>query len=113
MAMDFMAGPAAAGGGGPPPDLAALLGGGGPGGGTPPAEAAAPQEGMPTSEADALDAILQAVEAYMGLPSVDEGERLQMEKVTTIVQQVKAQNQKMEDQVTGASPSLRKALAGA
>lgn len=99
MAMDFLAGagpPAAPPGG---PDLAAALGGGGGG---------ADEE--PLSEVEALDAILMACHDYAAIPTVEESERLEIEKVTTIVQQLKAKNEKMSDSITGANPAMRKAL---
>jgi hypothetical protein len=114
VAMDLIAGAAAPGmvgagpgpggpgpgPGGPPPDLAALLGGATPG--------VDSMEGG--SELDALDDILVACRAYMAIPTVEESERLEMEKVTTIVQGLKAKNEKMADQMSGGSPALRKAL---
>lgn len=106
MAMDLMMGGAPPAGGVPPggggADLGALLGAGG----------QEPQQtSPPSSEVDALDAIMASMEAYLQIPSVDEQERLAIEKCKTAVQQLKAKNQQMVDQVTGASPSLRKALA--
>jgi hypothetical protein len=111
MAMDMIAGRAAPAG--PPPDLAALLGGGPPAG--PPAPVRLPGVDAPAggSELDALDDILAACEAYKAIPTVEESERLEIEKVTTIVQGLKAQNEKMSDEITGGSPALRKALGPA
>lgn len=106
--MDFMAGPPPEGAA-PPMDLMAALGGGAPG--LP--QEAPPEQAGPGSEIEALDAILAAIEAYKGISTVDESERLQAEKMSTIAQQLKAQNEKMTDQVTGASPALRKALGPA
>lgn len=88
------------------PDLASVLG-------------AAPQMGQePPSpgvdggggELDALDQIAMAIDAYIQLPTVEEGERLIAEKMKTMVQQLKAQNEKMSDEITGGNPALRKAL---
>jgi hypothetical protein len=108
---------------GPPPDMGAApgaagldlmsaLGGGAPLPGPPdqgpPADQGPPQ---PASEGDALDAIMAAVDAYVSMPGVDESEKLTMEKITSLVQGIKAANQKSTDSVTGASPQLRKALA--
>jgi hypothetical protein len=108
VAMDFLAGAPA--GAGPPPGgggdpLAALLGPQGP---PPDGRTAGVDPGG--SELDALDDILVACRAYMAIPTVEESERLEMEKVTTIVQKLKAQNEKMADEVTGGSPAIRKAL---
>jgi hypothetical protein len=114
VAMDLIAGAAAPemvgagpgpggpglGPGGPPPDLAALLGGATPG--------VDSQEGG--SELDALEQISIAVDAYMQIPTVEESERLIAERIKTMVQQLKANNEKMSDQMSGGSPALRKAL---
>jgi hypothetical protein len=109
MAMDMMTGGAPpSGGGGGAPDLATALGmGGAPAGG--PTDAATGGGGDP--EVVALDAILAAIDAYIQIPSVDENEKLQAEKMSTIAQQLKAANQKMSDQISGANPALRKALS--
>lgn len=98
-AMDFMSGaPPAAGGGGP--DLASLLG--------PTPGVDNPAEGG--SEVDALDGILMAIDAYIAIPSVSEQERLMAEKMKTMAQQLKAQNEKMADDLSGNTPALRKAV---
>jgi hypothetical protein len=109
---------------GPPPDLAALLGAGGPGAGpTPmPGPEAGPPPGPPGpspgadsanaggSELEALDTILQDIDAYLAIPTVSEGEKLIAEKMSTMAQQLKAQNEKMSDQISGGSPAARKAF---
>jgi hypothetical protein len=105
--MDLLSGPAAPemmgapGGGGS--DLAALLGAGGP---TPGVDN--PAEGG--SEVDALDDILMALDAYIAIPSVTEKERLTIEKCKTYVQQLKADNEKMAEEISGSTPALRKAV---
>ena len=120
MAMDLISGrglpPPDAGGGAPPPDLAALLGmggGGPPGGGAPMAPPEAPPEepAAPTSEVDAIRAILDAIETYKTIGSVDESERLIAEKMSTMAQQLLANNEKMADELTGGSSAMRKVLA--
>jgi hypothetical protein len=103
-AMEFMAGgppaaPAAPMGGGGP-DLAALLG--------PTPGVDDPAEGG--SEVDALDQILIACDAYIAIPSVTEQERLEIEKCKTAVQKLKAQNEKMADEMGGTTPAMRKAV---
>jgi hypothetical protein len=62
------------------------------------------------SEVDALDAILMAVDAYIAIPSVSEQERLEAEKMKTMAQKLKAQNEKMADELSGQTPALRKAV---
>jgi hypothetical protein len=107
--MDFLAGaaapemmgagaPAAPAAGGP--DLAALLG--------PTPGVDDPAEGG--SEIDALDAILMACDAYIAIPSVTEQERYVIEQCKSNVQKLKAQNEKMADQISGGTPAARKAL---
>jgi hypothetical protein len=64
------------------------------------------------SEVDLLKAMIVSAHDYLDLPTVEEHERLQMEKVTTILQQLLAANQKMSDQATGASAQTRKLLGG-
>jgi hypothetical protein len=93
--------------GGPAPgpggaDLAALLGGG------PTPGVDNTQQGG--SELDALDQIAIAIDAYIQIPTVEESERLIAEKMKTMVQQLKASNEKMADQVSGGSPAQRKAI---
>src|SRR5262245_13458552 len=126
MAMDLIAGRAAPPDAGPPPgpgpggpgpgaggpDLAALLGMGG--GGPPEAAEQTPGVDNPEggSEVEALDVILAAIDNYMGIPTVSEQERLIMEKCSTMVQQLKAQNEKMSDQISGGSPAARKVFGG-
>jgi hypothetical protein len=108
--MDLISGAAAPGmvGAGAPepggagPDLAALLGGG------PTPGVDNTQQGG--SELDALDQIAIAIDAYIQIPTVEESERLIAEKMKTMVQQLKAQNEKMADQVSGGSPAQRKAI---
>jgi hypothetical protein len=102
--MDFLAGQGAqpAVGGAPAGgDLAALLGGATPG-------ADNPAEGG--SEVDALDQVLMAIDAYIAIPSVSEQERLVAEKMKTMAQQLKADNEKMADEISGGSPAQRKAV---
>jgi hypothetical protein len=109
MVMDMMAGGPPPGAAAPPaggPDLAAALGLGA----APPPPTQGVDNPAGGSELDALDAILQAIDAYMAIPTVDEGERLKAEKMSTLAQELKAQNQKMSDQLSGANPALRKAL---
>src|SRR5262245_59272110 len=113
-------------GAGPPPDLAAALGLGG----GPPPDAGPPPAGPPPdlappgptpgadnpeaggSELDALDVILAGIENYMAIPTVLEQERLIAEKMSTMAQQLKAQNEKMSDQISGGSPAARKVFGG-
>lgn len=101
--------------------LEQLMGGGG--GGLPPSipdpepqAAAAPAPSpapAPSGEVETLKALLGMARDYTVIPSVTEQERAQMEKVTTIVQTLLASNEKMSDQMTGATPALRKAYGGA
>src|SRR5262245_12907469 len=118
-AMDLIAGRAAppdmgpggpGPGAGPPPDLAALLGMGG--GGPPEAAENEQTPGVDSpeggSEVEALDVVLSAIENYMGIPTVSEQEKLIMEKCSTMVQQLKAENEKMSDQMTDGAPAARK-----
>lgn len=112
MVMDMMS---RGGGGPPPPGLADVLGmpqrpgPGNPGPGLGPTPGAdSPNAGG--SELEALDAILEAVDAYLAIPTVSEGEKLIAEKISTMAQQLKAQNEKMADQISGGSPAARKAF---
>jgi hypothetical protein len=121
MAMDLIAGRAAppdmgpppGAEAGPPPDLAGLLGMGGGGPEAPPGPT--PGVDAPTggSELEALDIILTGIDNYMAIPTVSEQEKLIMEKVSTMVQQLKAQNEKMSDQISGGSAAARKVFGGA
>jgi hypothetical protein len=91
--------------------LAGLLGGGG-GAAPPPMTAGAPLE-APAPAAGEVDVLKQMIElagTYQAIPTVDESERLDIEKVRTILQQLLAGNEKMADSLTGADPALRKAL---
>jgi hypothetical protein len=116
MVMEMMQGGGGQTAAAPPPDLAALLGAGG--GGPPPGEP--PPTSEPTigadspnaggSEVEALDEVLVAIDAYMAIPTVSEQERLIAEKMSTMAQQLKAQNEKMSDQISGGSPAARKAF---
>lgn len=116
MAMDLIggAGPPALQGGGPgpgapsPADLAAVLGI--PAGGPPPGPSPGVDNPAGGSELDALDAISAAIDSYMQIPTVEESERLIAEKMSTMVQQLKASNEKMADQISGGNPAMRKAL---
>lgn len=83
------------------------------GGGPPEAAEGEPTPGADNPEAggselDALDIILTGIDNYMAIPTVSEQERLIMEKCSTMVQQLKAQNEKMSDQISGGSPAARK-----
>jgi hypothetical protein len=57
-----------------------------------------------------LKDLVTSTKAYMEIPSVDENERLEATKALQIFQKLLASNEKMSDQVSGASPALRKAL---
>jgi hypothetical protein len=83
-------------------------------GATPPATPAATPDAVdaPNSEVGVLKEMLGLVDAYKGIPTVTEQERAQAEKVGTILQSLLASNEKMSDQVTGATPALRKAYGG-
>jgi hypothetical protein len=107
--MDLMTGGGGGGGGGA--DLAALLGGGEPAPPGPSPGVDDPAQGG--SELDALDQIAMAIDAYIVIPSVDESERLKAEKMKTMVQELKAANEKMADQLSGGNPALRKAIGPA
>lgn len=96
-AMDFIGG----GAGAPPADLPPEIP-------DPDAPAAAPQD-----EVGSLRALIAQAREYIAIPTVQEAERLEMEKVTTILQKLLAQNERMSDQVTGATPQMRKALGPA
>lgn len=56
--------------------------------------------------------MLGLADAYKGIPTVTEQERAQIEKVTSVLQTLLASNEKMSDQMTGATPALRKAYGG-
>ena len=103
-AMEFMSGgppapPGEMGGGG---DLASLLGAG------PTPGVDDPQQGG--SELDALDAILMSIDDYIAIPTVSEQERLQAEQMKTMAQKLKADNEKMADEISGENPAMRKSL---
>jgi hypothetical protein len=49
---------------------------------------------------------------YLDLPTVEEDERLAMEKITTSLQKLLTDNHRMSDAVTGASAQTRKLLGG-
>ena len=72
-----------------------------------PAPTAGPP-GMPSDEVSALKEMLGMADGYMALDTVTEQERAQMQKATTILQTLLAQNEKMAEQVSGAQPALRK-----
>ncbi len=75
--------------------------------------AAPPTEGAaPASEVQTLKDLLGMANSFKGIGTVTEQERSQIEKVTTILQQLLASNEKMSDQMTGATPALRKAFGG-
>lgn len=63
-------------------------------------------------EVETLKSMLGLADEYKRLPSVTEQERAQIEKATTILQSLLASNEKMSDQMSGATPALRKALGG-
>lgn len=85
--------------GGPPPDLGALLGGaGGP---------QAPDRGGGSPE-ELLGQILDLCDQYRGVEK-DHEDLLAIEKVSTLVQQLLAAQQKNTDQLLG-NPALAKAL---
>jgi hypothetical protein len=75
-----------------------------------PGPAAAPFP--PDSEVDLLKSMLTLARDYLDIPTVEEDERLKMEKITTSLQLLLADNQRMSDQVTGSSPQTRKLLGG-
>jgi len=56
-----------------------------------------------------LKDMLGMADGYKSISSVTEQERAQMEKVTSVLQTLLASNEKMSDQMTGATPALRKA----
>lgn len=96
-----------------------LLGGGAPGGAPAPAapgpgEESGPGEGGGDSVSllgQALDLIRQAIDV-----EPDEEDKLTLEQCTTLLQKVKASNQKLQDTAMGAGPGakfLRKAQGGA
>lgn len=109
MGPNIGAGPPPAGG--IPPQLAALLGGaGGPGG---PAAGPPPPQGG-TKPTDALAAALDALRNYIQREP-DQQHKLLVEKCTTIIQQILAEEQGMQDSaMTGtADPRLMRKAAGA
>jgi hypothetical protein len=55
----------------------------------------------PGDEIGLLKAMLVTARDYTDLPTVEESERLEMEKVTTILQKLLADNQRMADSATG------------
>jgi hypothetical protein len=65
------------------------------------------------NEVDLLKAMIVTARDYLDLPTVDESERLQMEKVTSILQGLLASGQKAADTLLGTSTATRKALGGA
>lgn len=69
---------------------------------------AAPQGG--TDEVGVLKQLIDLGRQYTDIPTVEESERLEMEKATTIFQKLLASNEKMADSLTGADPATRKAL---
>ena len=84
--------------------LAALMGGA-----EPPPEQAPPADSG-NAEIEALQTMISMGRDYTDLPTVTEQERVQMEKCLTIFQQLLASNEQMSDQISGASPALRKAF---
>ena len=74
-----------------------------------PLAAAPPGETSPPSEVQTLKDMLGMADGYKSISSVTEQERAQMEKVTSVLQTLLASNEKMSDQMTGATPALRKA----
>jgi hypothetical protein len=62
------------------------------------------------SEVDTLKEMLGLGRQYLDIPTVTEQERAQMEKATTVLQQLLASNEKMSEQLTGAAPAMRKAF---
>lgn len=63
-------------------------------------------------EVGVLKQLITLGRQYTDLPTVEESERLEMEKATTIFQKLLASNEKMADSLTGANPATRKALGG-
>lgn len=80
----------------------------------PEAAAAPPVDGGPggappaSDEVGTLKDMLGLSDAYLQLPTVTEQERAKMQKVTTVIQELLASNEKMAEQVSGAQPALRK-----
>lgn len=62
------------------------------------------------SETDEYASIIEHISAVMELPTVTEQERAQMMKAQQIFQGLLASNEKMQDQASGGSQMLRKAL---
>jgi hypothetical protein len=52
---------------------------------------------------DLLKSMIALARDYLDLPTAEEDERLEMEKITTHLQSLLPSNQKMWDAVTGAS----------
>lgn len=67
----------------------------------------------PASEVETLKNMLGLADEYGRIPTVTEQERAQIEQARTILQRLLASNEKMSDQMTGATPALRKAFGGA
>ncbi len=81
--------------GGPPPDLAGLLGGGGPPQG--------PDQGGGDEDPVAiLGDMLALAQEYLGVEP-DEEDKLLMQKVTTLLQQLRAKDQSDKDGALGGS----------
>ncbi len=75
----------------------------------------APLEAAPVggnTEVDILRQLISLVREYTAIPTVEERERLEAEKTSTIFQKLLADNEKMSDSLTGADPAMRKALGG-
>lgn len=62
----------------------------------------------PADEVGTLKDLLGLADSYLSLPTVTEQERAKMQKVTTVLQELLASNEKMAEQVSGAQPALRK-----
>lgn len=96
--------PAAAGAGaGIPPQIAALLAGAGGPPGQPQAAPSPPGGGKPT---DALAAALDALRSYIQREP-DQQHKLLVEKCTTIIQQILAEEQQMHDGAMGGTADPR------
>lgn len=65
------------------------------------------------SEVDSLRTLIAAARDYTAIPTVEESEKLEVEKCITIFQKLLADNQRMADQLAGANPAVRKALGPA
>lgn len=97
-----------AGGGDVPPSIPDPEAGAAPAAGVPTTAPSA--GGAPASEVQTLKDLLGLADSYKSIGTVTEQERAQMEKVTTIIQTLLASNEKMSDQMSGATPALRKAF---